>query len=163
MQAVEVRSAVSGWTRREVYERLKDGDVYVEYAPEQVKSVRTESGPDPRTALTHWEIYFRNGILCWSEEDFYDDDTCTITFAQIDGDFDVFEGAWRVDEDDGNLVLTFTANFDFGVPSMESIVNPVALRVLRHAMSEIVSKVFGGTMIDDGSVHAVDATSHTRG
>ncbi|MFE6862135.1 type II toxin-antitoxin system RatA family toxin [Nocardia sp. NPDC057668] len=148
MQAVQVRSAVSGWTRREVYERLKDGEVYVKYAPEQVKSVRTEIGSRPNSALTHWEIYFRNGILSWSEEDSYDDDTCTIEFTQIDGDFDVFDGAWRVDEDENGLILTFTAEFDFGVPSMESIVNPVALRVLRYAMSEIVSKLFGGTVIE---------------
>ncbi|MGN2637871.1 SRPBCC family protein [Nocardia takedensis] len=163
MQAVEVRSAVSGWSRREVYERLKDGEVYVKYAPEQVKSVRTEAGPRPGSALTHWEIYFRNGVLCWSEEDVYDDDTCTITFTQIDGDFDVFEGAWRVDEVDGDLILTFTAEFDFGVPSMESIVNPVALRVLRHAMSQIVSKLFGGIMIDDGPARAVGAAAQPRG
>lgn len=163
MQAVEVRSVVAGWTRQEVYERLKDGEVYVKYAPEQVKSVRTENGPDPRTALTHWEIYFRNGVLSWSEVDLYDDDAYTIRFTQIDGDFDIFEGAWRVDEDEDDLILTFTADFDFGVPSMESIVNPVALRVLRHAMSEIVSKLFGGNVVDDDPAGSVGATARSRG
>ena len=54
----------------------------------------------------------------------------------------MFEGSWHVTGDGRELNLSFVANFDFGVPSMESIVNPVVVRVLRHAMSEIVSKLF---------------------
>ena len=97
MQTVEILSSVGGWDRDDVYERLKDGDVYVRCAPEQVKSVSNEPGPNPNETITHWEIYFRNGILSWSERDFYDDANHTINFYQLDGDFDVFEGNWKVD------------------------------------------------------------------
>lgn len=149
MQTVTIESVVTGWTPADVYERLKDSDVYVKLAPEQVKSVVTEAVPEPDEAITHWEIYFRNGLLCWSERDHYDDEKCTIRFEQLDGDFDVFEGDWVVAAgSETDVLLTFTAHFDFGVPSLEAIIEPVAIRVLRQAMGRIIGKLFDGVILD---------------
>ena len=70
-------------------------------------------------------------------------------FQQTEGDFDLFEGDWVISQSQGDEVrLTFNATFDFGVPSLESIIDPVAIRVLRQAMSAIISKIFGGTILD---------------
>lgn len=149
MQTVTVESVVTGWRPQDVYERLKNSDVYVQHAPEQVKSIVTEPVDEPGQAITHWEIFFRNGLLRWSERDYYDDDKTTLRFEQIDGDFDVFEGDWVISETDGReVLLTFTATFDFGMPSLESIIDPVAVRVLRQAIGRIIGAVFGGVVRD---------------
>jgi len=149
MQTVTIESVVSGWRPKDVYERLKDSDVYLRSAPQQVKSVTNEPVDEPDQAITHWEIYFRNGLLRWSERDFYDDANTTLSFQQTDGDFDFFEGDWVITQADGDeVLLTFNATFDFGVPSLESIIDPVAIRVLRQAMSAIITKIFGGTIRD---------------
>lgn len=148
MQTVTIESIIA-WRPEDVYERLKDSDVYLRSAPQQVKSVTNEPVAEPDQAITHWEIYFRNGLLRWSERDFYDDAHTTLRFQQIDGDFDFFEGDWVITQADSDeVLLTFTAAFDFGVPSLESIIDPVAIRVLRQAMSAIISKIFGGTILD---------------
>lgn len=147
MQTVTVEAVVPHWQAADVYERLKDSDVYVEHAPEQVKSVVTEAVDEPGEAITHWEIFFRNGLLRWSERDYFDDEKCTIRFEQVSGDFDVFEGDWVVSTRDGDVLLTFTAHFDFGVPSLEAIIEPVAIRVLRQAMSRIIGKLFDGVVL----------------
>lgn len=147
MQTVTVEAVVPDWQAADVYERLKDSDVYVKYAPEQVKSVVTEAVDEPGEAITHWEIFFRNGLLRWSERDYFDDEKCTIRFEQVSGDFDVFEGDWVVSTRDGDVLLTFTAHFDFGVPSLEAIIEPVAIRVLRQAMSRITGKLFDGVVL----------------
>ena len=151
MQTVRVESVVTGWKPADVYERLKDSDEYMRWAPEQVKTVVTEAVDEPCEAITHWEVYFRNGLLCWSERDRYDDEHCTVRFEQIDGDFEVFEGQWviasRGPDPDSGVLLTFTADFDFGVPSLESIIDPVAIRVLRQAMGLIIGNLFGGTIV----------------
>jgi ribosome-associated toxin RatA of RatAB toxin-antitoxin module len=147
MQTVTVEAVVPDWQAADVYERLKDSDVYVKFAPEQVKSVVTEAVPEPGEAITHWEIFFRNGLLRWSERDYFDDEKCTIRFEQISGDFDVFEGDWVVSTRDGHVLLTFTAHFDFGVPSLEAIIEPVAIRVLRQAMGRIIGKLFDGVVL----------------
>lgn len=155
MQTVLIESVVTGWRPVDVYERLKDPDVYVKFVPEQVKSVVSEPTDEPDEAITHWEIYFRNGLLCWSERDFYDDEKCTVSFVQTDGDFEVFEGDWvisaRGDGPDADVLLTFTAHFDFGVPSLEAIIEPVAIRVLRQAMGRIIGKLFDGVILEPDS------------
>jgi ribosome-associated toxin RatA of RatAB toxin-antitoxin module len=149
MQTVTIESVVSGWRPADVYERLKDTDAYLRSAPQQVKAVTSEPVDEPDQVITHWEIYFRNGLLRWSERDFHDDANTTLRFQQIDGDFDLFEGDWVISQADGDqALLVFTATFDFGVPSLESIIDPVAVRVLRQAMSAIISKLFGGTIRD---------------
>jgi ribosome-associated toxin RatA of RatAB toxin-antitoxin module len=149
MQTVTIESVVRGWRPEDVYERLKDSDVYLKCAPQQVKSVVNETVDEPDQAITHWQIYFRNGLLRWSERDFYDDANTTLRFQQTEGDFDLFEGDWVISQSQGDEVrLTFNATFDFGVPSLESIIDPVAIRVLRQAMSAIISKIFGGTILD---------------
>lgn len=151
MQSVTVKSIVDGWEPASVYERLKDSDVYEKFAPDQVKSVTSEPVVDGGQSLTHWEIYFRNGLLCWSERDFYDDEKCILRFEQVEGDFDLFEGEWAVTQGPGSpssSLLVFTATFDFGVPSLEAIIDPVAIRVLRRAMGQIIGKLFGGILVD---------------
>jgi hypothetical protein len=147
MQTVTIESVVTGWRAVDVYERLKDPNVYVECAPQQVKAVSIDEVPEPDQAITHWEIFFRNGVLSWSERDFYDDPGTTLRFEQTEGDFDVFHGDWVIEEaGDGEVLLTFKATFDFGVPSLEAIIDPVAIRVLRTAMSRIIGQMFGGTI-----------------
>ena len=147
MQTVTVESVVTGWAAQDVYERLKDPDVYVACAPEQVKSVVNEEVPEADQAVTHWEIYFRNGVLRWSERDTYDDPNTTLAFVQTEGDFESFHGTWVIEATGAEeVLLTFTATFDFGVPSLEAIIDPVAIRVLRAAMGRIIGQLFGGTI-----------------
>ncbi|CAM4404801.1 SRPBCC family protein [Nocardia ninae] len=149
MTQVQIECLVKGFPRQEVYETLKDADVYRRNAPDRVKSVETAASLDGKGAVTDWEVYFRNGLLAWSEQDFYDDEACVLSFEQIDGDFDTFEGSWvAADGDEPDEVkLVFRADFDFGVPSLESIVAPVAVRVLTQTMSNIVLQVFPGSSI----------------
>lgn len=147
MQTVTIESVVTGWRAEDVYEQLKDPNVYVRCAPEQVKSVYNEEVPEQGQAITHWEIYFRNGILRWSERDIYDDPRTTLRFDQTEGDFELFQGDWVIKRSGNDeVLLTFTATFDFGVPSLEAIIDPVAIRVLRAAMSRIIGQMFGGTI-----------------
>lgn len=150
MQTVTIESDITGWQAGDVYERLKDPAVYLRCAPEQVKSITSEPSQAPGEAITRWEIYFRNGLLRWSERDLYDDANMTLRFRQIAGDFDIFEGDWVIAPSGSDAVtLTFTATFDFGVPSLESVIDPVAIRVLRRAMGRIIGSLYGGTIRDE--------------
>jgi hypothetical protein len=132
-----------------VYETLKDSEVYRRNAQSRVKNVDSTLSADGSGAITSWEVYFRNGLLVWSERDFYFDDDHVLKFEQIDGDFDEFRGSWTVldSAETGEVRLLFEAFFDFGVPSLESIVSPVAARVLSQTMSDIVLAVFPGCSI----------------
>lgn len=145
MKTVHIEHWVSGWDEKLIYEKLKDGEEYKRHAPEHVKSVTLEPTDDVNVMISHWELYFRNGLLEWSERDYYDDDNWALRFEQIDGDFEEFHGCWQVHSDSRNadsVLVTFTATFDFGVPSVESMVEPVAAKLLEQSISRVVSELF---------------------
>jgi ribosome-associated toxin RatA of RatAB toxin-antitoxin module len=93
-----------------------------------------------------WEVYFRNGILRWTEQDALDRTAQRITFQQIDGDFDHFAGQWTVTKDaagPGRCVVTFDSDFDFGIPSLAGILDPVAERVFKETIARVLAGLFG--------------------
>ncbi|WAP60218.1 type II toxin-antitoxin system RatA family toxin [Streptomyces sp. S465] len=150
MKTVHVDQMVVGWDRFAIYEKLKDGESYKQHAPEHVKSVLMESTDDPHTMLSHWELYFRNGLLEWSERDHYDEENTTLRFEQIDGDFDEFHGSWEVSPvpdpaGEPTVRVRFTATFDFGVPSVEAMIEPVAAKLLEESVSRIITELFSGS------------------
>jgi ribosome-associated toxin RatA of RatAB toxin-antitoxin module len=121
-----------------VYEALADFASY----PLHMSSVRkvellTSSGSDCTSA---WEVEFRNGLLRWTESDHFDPALRRITFAQIQGDLETFYGHWEVAPVDGGCLVTFTALFDLGIPSLATFLEPVA----QSALEENVYKVLRG-------------------
>ena len=104
----------------------------------------------PGDGSSDWEVYFRNGVLCWTETDRADATTRTIEFVQEDGDFESFGGTWSVTAADGGSRVGFTVDFDFGIPSLKGILDPVAERVIKETISLVVLGLFpGGSVVDD--------------
>lgn len=60
-------------------------------------------------------------------------------FTQVEGDLASFEGEWAVEETDDGVVIRFQADFDLGIPSLATMLNPVAERALRSNISELIS------------------------
>jgi hypothetical protein len=61
-------------------------------------------------------------------------------FTQVEGDLASFEGEWAVvEEDDDAVVIRFQAEFDLGIPSLATMLDPVAERALRSNISELIS------------------------
>ncbi|WP_214324430.1 type II toxin-antitoxin system RatA family toxin [Nonomuraea sediminis] len=90
-----------------------------------------------------WAVNFRNGVLRWSERDVVDAGERTITFAQTEGDFDRFDGAWRVEQVDGDVVIRFEAEFDLGMPSLAPLIDPIAARTLVENLQRILVGLTG--------------------
>lgn len=88
---------------------------------------------------SEWEVNFRNGILKWQEIDRIDPEARTMTFTQVEGDLAAFDGEWRVEEEDDAVVIRFRAEFDLGIPSLATMLDPVAERALRSNISELIS------------------------
>lgn len=105
---------------------------------------------EPHEGGSDWEVYFRNGILRWTETDRSDETARTIDFAQADGDFESFAGRWHVLATDRGARVDFTTDFDFGIPSLVGILDPVAERVIKETISLIVIGLFPvGTVVGD--------------
>ncbi|GAB2819330.1 type II toxin-antitoxin system RatA family toxin [Streptomyces daliensis] len=159
MRSVDVALSLPEADPEEVYERVKQFARYPDLVPE-VRSVVTHEITEGR-ATSDWEVYFRNGILRWSEADEFDRNALTIDFAQLDGDFELFTGTWRISATERGARVDFQADFDFGMPSLQGILDPVAERVIRETIARIVLGLFGtGTVLDDAALaRAVEAAS----
>ncbi|MFE7189570.1 type II toxin-antitoxin system RatA family toxin [Kitasatospora sp. NPDC057541] len=126
----------------DAYARIGDFARY----PSLVEAVRQVTvHPGPRTEPLHsdWEVDFRNGVLSWSEADTFDDARRLISFEQTTGDFDTFTGQWQVREEGEGCAVRFRAEFDFGLPSLAGIIDPVAERVLRENILGILEGLLG--------------------
>lgn len=149
MPKITVQALVSEHTTVQIFDRISNFARYPELV-ESVRSVDVEAPQPDGSVPSEWQVYFRNGILHWREVDWFDREALSIRFEQTDGEFDVFQGEWRLEEtgEDGRVRLTFAAEFDFGVDSLASIINPVAVRVLTESIEQIVSGLFGANAVE---------------
>lgn len=151
MRAVEMEIGSETVGPQEAYALVRDFARYPELV-ESVRAVTVHPPADGGPTRSDWEVDFRSGVLTWSEEDVFDDDRLTITFRQTEGDFEEFTGQWEVTGSgaDGCRVR-FTAKFDFGLPSLAGIIDPVAERVLQESVARILT-----TLLDVPAATAAD-------
>lgn len=142
MRSVQVIIRVHDVDVTEAFERVSAFSRYPELT-EVIRSVTSRQVSDGEE-VSDWDVYFRNGILSWSETDRFDRDALTITFEQVDGDFAEFTGVWRITADGADCLVDFSAAFDFGIPSLAGILDPVAERVFKETIARVVISLFAG-------------------
>lgn len=156
MRSVHVTVELPGVAPAAGYDKVKQFARYPELVPVVRAVTVREAGAEEETS--DWEVYFRNGILRWTESDRFDPDGLEIVFTQIDGDFDAFQGQWRISATDAGCLVDFRAEFDFGIPSLAGILDPVAERVIKETIARVVIGLFGGSghvVGDEALAHAV--------
>ncbi|MDQ3934870.1 MAG: SRPBCC family protein [Actinomycetota bacterium] len=132
---MSVRAVVPGGDPGEVFDHVADFERYPEVASNVIDCTVTRNG---ETAESSWRVTFRNGILRWSERDVIDRANQRIGFEQTDGDLALFEGEWRVHEAGEGSLVEFVADFDLGIPTLASMLDPVAARTLASNMRELI-------------------------
>ena len=146
MRSVMLRAKVPGPDPGRCFDRISDFARY----PELVDVVRSVAvHPPTADGLEHsdWEVYFRNGILRWSEADRKDGSSHCIVFEQTDGDFDSFHGSWSVAPAGNGCAVTFETEFDFGIPSLAGILDPIAERVFKETIARVLTGLFGSAEV----------------
>jgi ribosome-associated toxin RatA of RatAB toxin-antitoxin module len=136
------------------FRRITEFDRYPEFVDE-VRSVVLRPRESGGAMVSQWEIVFRNGPLRWSEVDYIQPALRRIVFEQITGDFEVFRGTWLVEAVADGCEITFEAAFDFGIPSLAGVLEPIAAKVLKEGIALIVDQLLGGaTVVDDPAIAA---------
>jgi ribosome-associated toxin RatA of RatAB toxin-antitoxin module len=144
MRHVRLLARLPGGDPSEVFEKIIDFEKYPELVdPVRTVEIRWTSDAD---FDSQWSVTFRKGILNWSETDHIDRDNLTLTFEQDEGDFDVLTGAYRVVPSADGCDIFMESTFDFGVRSIESVVEPIAARVLRENFELILIGLLGSTV-----------------
>jgi ribosome-associated toxin RatA of RatAB toxin-antitoxin module len=141
MRDVNLLARLPGGNAAEVFETLVRFDRYADLV-DTVRSIEIEAQTSTQID-SRWSVFFRKGILHWGERDLLDREALTITFEQTDGDFDRMDGGWQILATDDGCDIAFHTTFDFGVTSIESIIEPIAARVLRENIEYILIGLLG--------------------
>ncbi|MER5548929.1 SRPBCC family protein [Streptomyces sp. NPDC002589] len=147
MRHVELNARVRSQQARHVFESVLRWERYPELAP-HVESATVHTGYPVSEGSSSWELHFRSGLLRWTEQDRFLPERLEIHFEQTDGDFDSFSGSWHLTQDGDDVLVQFEADFDFGIPSLEGILDPIADRVIRETVAWAVTGMFPSTELD---------------
>jgi hypothetical protein len=141
MRTVRLRLHVPHKSASDVYTTLANFELYPTLCDAVQSVVVTEVSGN--LTVSQWEVTFRAGLLCWTEEDTFDPGTLTIAFRQLEGDIAAFDGSWQcVEAAQGSEVLFF-ARLDLGIPSLADALEPIAVRTLIGNIVSIVSGLVG--------------------
>src|SRR6476661_1484265 len=155
MRSVEIIAVVPEIDLGTTFATISDFGRYPALVPDVVRSVTVQPARPGEPIVSAWEVFFRNGILAWTEVDHLHPASATIDFEQTVGDFEEFSGGWLltpfVASGAPAVRVVFTADFDFGVPSLAGIIDPVAERVMVATITEILRGLFGTVLTVAGS------------
>jgi len=108
----------------------------------------------PRDGGSEWTVNFRRGVMRWHETETVSD--LRIDFAQTDGDFAEFHGSWRLRPVLGGAHVCFEVTWDFGIDSMAGLMDPIAERVIKRVVCDVLSGLFGEITVLEGGEALTD-------
>jgi ribosome-associated toxin RatA of RatAB toxin-antitoxin module len=124
-----------------VWEAVLDIESYPA-SMENVRSVEIRERISPTEHRSAWSIALKGSILQWIEHDAIDHEAMVMRFTQVSGDLSMFDGHWRVREDEPGLTtVSFAVLFEIGIPLLAEMLNPVAKRSLQENCAEMLMGV----------------------
>lgn len=114
-----------------VWDLVRDVEAY----PRLMEPVRSLKVLDegPNWVVTAWEVELKGSILKWTEHEERDDERRRLTYRQIEGDLDQFDGYWQVTELSPELTeAVLVVRFEIGIPILRDMLDPVAGKAIRE-------------------------------
>lgn len=140
MRKLSLSRTLDGYSANQVFKKISDFKSFEQYTS-AVRQVDIEQKTET-SSICNWSVNFRDGVLCWREQDDFYEDKNLIEFVQLDGDMKSFSGSWVVKECEAGAILTFNAEFDLGIPSLAELLDPIAESALKESIDEIIDGVF---------------------
>lgn len=82
--------------------------------------------------VSQWKAHIRGGTFQWVERDEFYPQSGKIAYRQISGDLKTFQGCWRMVDRGTRTDVTLETEFEFGVPMLAALLNPVGKLALRE-------------------------------
>jgi ribosome-associated toxin RatA of RatAB toxin-antitoxin module len=147
MRRVALQATIRDMLAETVFDQVVQFERYPELAP-HVQSTAVHRGLPAPTGKSSWELHFRSGLLRWTEEETFLREQLRITFEQTVGDFDELTGAWTLQQVGADTIVRFQADFDFGIPSLAGILDPIAERVIKETIAWVLVGLFADVQFD---------------
>ncbi len=138
MPQVEVSRSVPA-SAEAVYAFLRRMEEFPRYM-KSVDEVRVLERGEGFT-VTRWATRLHGAPFRWTERDEFDDRECRVRYRLVEGDLKRFEGEWILEPSGGCTKVTLTVDFEFGMPMIASLLNPVARLMIRENVLEMLAAV----------------------
>jgi ribosome-associated toxin RatA of RatAB toxin-antitoxin module len=139
-----------------VFNQITDFARYPAIAPDVREVVVHADQPRKGRQRTEWTVNFLRGVMRWTEEEHIDDERMTIQFAQIEGDFDEFQGGWQMTPGPSSCEVLLEVRYDFGIDSLAGIMDPLAERVIKRAICAVLVDITGELTVIEGGEALTD-------
>jgi hypothetical protein len=103
---------------------------------------------DHDSGVSHWDVNFRSGRLCWTESDVFDEDRLEVRFEAIAGDPQEFQGRWQVTPVGEGCSVTFEATLELGIGSFEGVLDPIAAQTVIENMVTILTALLPDVIVE---------------
>jgi ribosome-associated toxin RatA of RatAB toxin-antitoxin module len=163
MRQVKLDALIRAIPARYVFRQVVQFQHYPVLAPHVRATTVHATLPEP-VGSSSWELHFRSGLLRWTERDEFHPDELRVDFTQTEGDFEEFAGYWQLTQQGEDTALSFRCDFDFGIPSLEGILDPIAERVIRETVAWAVAGLLEQLTVEfDEESAAVPAPAASAG
>lgn len=125
--------------REKIYELLKD----IESFPKFIKNIKRIQVIKrlPHRAIINWEVMVDGAFVTWKEEDTYDDKNTSINFKMLEGDYDKYEGRWKIDNCPLGTRITISVSVEWGIPVLGKHVGRVLERKVRANLKSVLKAI----------------------
>jgi coenzyme Q-binding protein COQ10 len=132
-------------SRALVYSVARDIESFPSFMPDVESIDVLERSDDGQRTVTKWVGLvpeFRQKVR-WTEEDIWDDTLFTCKFAQVSGDYDVYEGLWRFDEIDAGVTTVFrsTIRYELEIPLIGALLKNLIAKKMRDNTDKILTAI----------------------
>ena len=128
--------------KEEVYELIKKMEDFPGFM-HNVRSLKIIKQLEDNRVVTAWEAEIEGVLLCWKEEDCFDDANLEIRFSMLEGNYKGYRGLWRIEGNQSRCKLTLEADFDWGIPILEKYVGKALANKARHGLLGMAQAVKG--------------------
>jgi ribosome-associated toxin RatA of RatAB toxin-antitoxin module len=88
-----------------------------------------------------WRTKLQGATFQWTERDEFFPQEGRITYRQIQGDLKKFEGYWQLRATTEGTEVTLETTFEFGMPMLAGLLNPVAKLAIRENAKSMVRAI----------------------
>ena len=89
--------------------------------------------------IADWEIVLKGSILKWRERDHRDPAARRVTYSQVSGDMERFQGRWQVTRVTDEITQAeLVVDFEIGIEMLRPMLEPVAVRAVHRNSTEML-------------------------
>ncbi len=127
--------------KQKIFDVIRDMESYPKFMKNLVSVEVLEKGGD--YDISHWVSNVDGRKIVWTERDEFFPETFKITYKQTDGDLKKMEGAWELLDTDGGVNVSLSVDFEFGIPMIAGLLNPILIRKVRENSEDMLRAVKG--------------------